>query len=45
MGFFFGWDPNKAHANLQNHSVTFEEVSTVFGDTLSLTIYDAEQYR
>lgn len=40
MGFFFAWDPNKAHANLQNHGVTFAAVSTVFGDTLSLTIYD-----
>ena len=42
MGFFFAWDPNKAHANLRNHGVTFEEASTVFGDTLSLTIYDEE---
>ena len=25
-----------------NHGVTFEEASTVFGDTLSLTIYDEE---
>ncbi|HMP41595.1 MAG TPA: BrnT family toxin [Roseiflexaceae bacterium] len=42
MGFFFAWDPNKAHANEQNHGITFEEASTVFGDTLSLTIYDTE---
>ena len=40
MGFFFEWDPNKARANQRNHGVTFEEASTVFGDTLSLTIYD-----
>ena len=32
----------EAHANLHNHGVTFEEASTVFGDTLSLTIYDEE---
>ena len=42
MGFFFEWDPNKARANLHNHGVTFEEATTVFGDTLSLTIYDDE---
>jgi hypothetical protein len=42
MGFFFSWDPSKAQANERNHGVTFEEASTVFGDTLSLTIYDAE---
>lgn len=42
MGFLFAWDPNKARANIQNHGVTFEEASTVFGDTLSLTIYDEE---
>ena len=42
MGFFFEWDPNKARANQHNHGVTFEEASTVFGDTLSLTIYDEE---
>lgn len=42
MGFFFEWDPNKARANQRNHDVTFEGASTVFGDTLSLTIYDEE---
>ena len=42
MGFFFEWDPNKARANQRNHGVTFEEAGTVFGDTLSLTIYDEE---
>lgn len=42
MGFFFEWDPTKARANLQNHRVAFEEATTVFADTLSLTIYDEE---
>jgi uncharacterized DUF497 family protein len=42
MGFFFAWDPNKARANLHNHAVAFEEATTVFRDTLSLTIYDEE---
>lgn len=42
MGYFFEYDPSKARANEQSHNVTFEEASTVFGDTLSLTIYDEE---
>ena len=36
----FEWDLNKAKRNLRIHSVSFDEASTVFGDTLSLTIYD-----
>ena len=42
MGYLFEYDPNKAYTNEQSHNVTFEEASTVFGDTLSLTIYDEE---
>ena len=34
------WDPNKAKLNLENHGVGFPEASTVFLDTLSLTIPD-----
>jgi uncharacterized protein len=36
----FEWDTNKAKKNLRIHDVTFDEASTAFGDTLSLTIYD-----
>jgi uncharacterized DUF497 family protein len=36
----FEWDPNKARRNLQMHAVSFDEASTAFGDTLSLTIHD-----
>jgi uncharacterized protein len=36
----FEWDTNKARKNLRIHDVTFDEASTAFGDTLSLTIYD-----
>ena len=36
----FEWDLNKAKRNLRIHSISFDEASTVFGDTLSLTIYD-----
>lgn len=36
----FEWDPNKARRNLEIHGVSFDEASTTFKDTLSLTIYD-----
>lgn len=36
----FEWDKNKARKNLKNHNVSFDEASTAFRDTLSLTIYD-----
>ena len=38
--FFFEWDPEKAKRNLEIHGVSFDEASTAFGDTPSLTIYD-----
>lgn len=36
----FEWDPNKARKNIKIHGVSFDEASTTFRDTLSLTIYD-----
>jgi uncharacterized protein len=36
----FEWDPEKAAINKRTHGITFDEASTVFKDTLSLTIYD-----
>jgi len=36
----FEWDPQKNRTNIEKHGVSFEEESTVFQDTLSLTIYD-----
>ena len=36
----FEWDPKKARSNEQKHGVTFDEASSVFADTLSLTIHD-----
>ena len=30
----FEWDPKKAAANLDEHKVSFEEATTVFGDPL-----------
>ncbi len=40
MAFIFEWDKRKARRNIRNHKVSFEEASTVFGDTLSRTIDD-----
>ena len=40
MGLTFEWDKLKAVANLEKHDITFEEASTVFKDSFSLTISD-----
>jgi uncharacterized DUF497 family protein len=36
----FEWNPEKATNNKKTHGITFDEASTAFKDTLSLTIYD-----
>lgn len=36
----FEWDSEKAKKNLATHKVSFDEASTAFKDSLSLTIYD-----
>lgn len=36
----FEWDPKKSEANLATHGVSFEDASTVFGDSLAGTIPD-----
>ena len=36
----FEWDPVKAAMNKKIHGITFDEASTAFKDTLSLTVYD-----
>ncbi|MEW6620748.1 MAG: BrnT family toxin [bacterium] len=36
----FEWDPRKAIKNINVHGISFDEASTTFSDTLSLTIYD-----
>ena len=36
----FEWDVAKASTNLSKHGVTFDEASTVFGDTLSASGLD-----
>lgn len=36
----FEWDSEKAKKNIKIHKISFNEASTTFKDTLSLTIYD-----
>ena len=38
----FDWDPKKADRNQKDHTVSFEEAKTVFGDPLSITYPDPD---
>jgi hypothetical protein len=38
----FAWDPKKATSNLRDHKVTFEEASSIFGDSLAVTFDDPD---
>ncbi len=38
----FDWDPTKAAENVVNHTVSFEEAQSVFGDPLATTIADPD---
>ena len=40
MSLRFEWHDRKAVANRRKHGIAFEEASTVFGDSFSITIYD-----
>ena len=42
MSIKFDWDPRKAQRNLRKHRIDFDEASTVFADTLSITIPDPD---
>ena len=42
MALEFAWDPAKAELNLKEHGVSFDEATTVFRDTLSITIGDPD---
>jgi uncharacterized DUF497 family protein len=42
MSIKFDWDPGKARRNLRKHGIDFNEASTVFADTLSITIPDPD---
>lgn len=38
----FEWDSDKAASNVSKHGIWFEEAAPVFGDPLSLTVYDPD---
>jgi len=38
----FEWNPQKAEINHKKHGITFDEASTVFEDTLSVTYPDPD---
>ncbi len=38
----FEWNPDKAKLNLKKHGVSFDEASTVFNDSLSVTFPDSD---
>ena len=42
MGLKFSLNAEKAALNRAKHGVTFEEASTVFGDPLSVTVFDPD---
>ena len=42
MALRFVWDVRKAAANVRKHDVDFQEATTVFDDTLSVTIPDPD---
>ena len=42
MALEFEWDPVKAELNLREHGVSFDEATTIFRDTLSITISDPD---
>ena len=42
MALEFEWDPVKARQNLREHGISFDEATTVFQDTLSITIADPD---
>jgi hypothetical protein len=39
MSLRFEWHDKKAIVNKRKHGITFEEASTVFGDSFSITIF------
>ena len=40
----FEWDTKKAIGNIKKHGISFEEASTVFLDTLSITGADPDHF-
>jgi uncharacterized DUF497 family protein len=42
MTLEFEWNSDKARRNLKDHGVSFDEATTVFRDTLSITVADPD---
>jgi hypothetical protein len=42
MKINFEWDDEKAKANFRKHGISFDEATTVFMDSFSITKYDQE---
>jgi uncharacterized DUF497 family protein len=42
MSLSFEWDRHKAATNLDKHGIGFAEASTVFGDSLGVTVRDRD---
>jgi len=38
----FTWDPNKERRNKRDHGIAFQEATTVFGDSLAVTVSDPD---
>ena len=38
----FSWDPSKDLLNQRDHGITFQEATTVFGDSLAVTVSDPD---
>ena len=38
----FEWNPDKAELNIEKHGVSFQEATTVFNDSLSVTFPDPD---
>ena len=38
----FTWDPNKERGNKRAHGIAFQEATTVFGDSLAITVPDPD---
>ncbi len=38
----FEWDSDKSESNLKRHGVSFHEAATVFSDSMSITVPDAD---
>ena len=44
-GYEFEWDEARAKVNVVRHGVSFEEASTVFGDSLAMLLPDPDRSR